>query len=92
MAQSTSLQACLVVAALLGTLPAASGQTVQCGQASNCATTQGRTGTPEPGGAVPTYPSSDPFRNPLMQPLPPAVSTTRPQRNTGQPIPTTPPR
>lgn len=88
MARSTFLQALLAAAVLVGTLPPAFGQTVRCGQASSCGTTQGGTRAPGTGVAAPTYPSSDPFRNPLMQSLPPAVSTVHPQQNTGRPIPT----
>ena len=44
----------------------------------------GRTGvggTASSGYAVSTYPSSNPFRNPIMQPIPRATSTVNPQQN-----------
>ena len=78
----------VVVAMQVGPVPVSAQTTVQCRQGSNCGGAQSGSRLRGTGVPVPTNPSSHPFTNPLMQPLPPAASSNSYQQNTTRPIPT----
>ena len=65
----------------------AEAQVPTSGSQQRQVTTPQQGGTATTGTATRTNPSSTPFQNPIMQPLPPANSTTNPQQNYIQPIP-----